>query len=146
MLAILANVEKMKMGVKRKFWLMFILINIFLGLIYLNRFEAKADFITDMENQGSGFVSAGKGEVEEKSKKVVEAVTKEFSNLGQLLTMIGSGVMVAVVSYMGIKYIISPPDKQAALKQQLIGVVVAGVVIFGAYGIWSAVLMVVSNF
>ena len=40
----------------------------------------------------------------------------------------------------------SPPDKQAALKQQLIGVVVAGIVIFGAYGIWSAILSVVSKF
>lgn len=54
--------------------------------------------------------------------------------------------MVILASYMGIKYMVSPPDKQGALKQQAIGLVVAGIVIFGAYGIWSGVLNIVKNF
>ena len=60
--------------------------------------------------------------------------------------MIGAGVYVGVVAFMGIRYMTSSPDKQATLKQQLIGVVVSGIVIFGAYGIWKAVIGVVSNF
>lgn len=67
-------------------------------------------------------------------------------NIGQILTLVGAGTLVAVTSYMGIKYLVSPPDKQAALKQQLIGLVVAGIVIFGAYGIWKAVVNVASQF
>ena len=60
--------------------------------------------------------------------------------------MIGVGVMVAVTTYMGIKYLTAGPEAQAKLKVQLIGVVVSGVVIFGAYGIWSIVLKMAAKF
>lgn len=66
--------------------------------------------------------------------------------LGQILTTIGAGVMVAVITYMGIKYLTSGPEAQAKLKTQLIGVVVSGVVIFGAYTIWSIVVKIAETF
>lgn len=74
-----------------------------------------------------------------------EDVTKDFKSLGQILTMIGAGVMVSIATYMGIKYLTAGPDAQAKLKEQLIGVVVSGVVIFGAYFIWSTVINIASN-
>ena len=52
-------------------------------------------------------------------------VANEFVGIGQTLTMIGTGVMVAVTTYMGIKYLTSGPEAQAKLKVQLIGIVVA---------------------
>ncbi len=127
---------------------MFVVVNLLVGWICFNKFEVSAtDFITKMEKDASSFISSGETEANKKKMgNVTKAITDNFSGLGQLLTMVGAGVMVAVVSYMGIQYIMAPPDKQAALKQQLIGVVVAGIVIFGAYGIWKAVLGVVSNF
>lgn len=133
------------MNIKKKFLLILLIVNIFVALIYLNNFEVRADFISDMETQASDFISVGENKSGDKTN-VISSITTNFTGLGSFLTMIGAGVMVAVTSYMGIKYIISPPDKQAALKQQLIGVVVAGIVIFGAYGIWSAILKVVSQF
>ena len=54
-----------------------------------------------------------------------------------MMSYLGAGIMVAVTSYLGVQYLMSPPDKQAALKEKLIGVVVAGIIIFGAYQIWS---------
>ena len=54
--------------------------------------------------------------------------------------------MVAVTTYMGIKYLTAGPEAQAKLKTQLIGVVVSGIVIFGAYGIWSMVIKIASQF
>ena len=142
------------MKIQKKFLLIFIIVNIVLSFIYLNKFQSRADddddksFIEKMETGASSFISSGQKAADDTDNMsdVTDAVTEEFSGLGQFLTMIGAGVMVAVVSYMGIQYIISPPDKQAALKQQLIGVVVAGIVIFGAYGIWKAILGIVSNF
>lgn len=139
-------VENRKMKLYKKFLLILIVINVLINLSHLS--EVKADFISDMEKSASSFVSKGQEKAEDGNglNGVTNTITKNFSGLGQLLTMVGAGVMVAVVSYMGIQYIMAPPDKQAALKQQLIGVVVAGIVIFGAYGIWKAVLGVVSNF
>lgn len=133
------------MSFLKKFLLTFLVLNIIISVAYLNNFESRADLLSEMEDQASDFMEKGKNKADGLDN-VVTAVTNEFKGLGQILTMIGAGVMVAVTSYMGIMYIISPPDKQAALKQQLIGVVASGIVIFGAYGIWSAILNVVKKF
>ena len=86
-----------------------------------------ASLISEMNSDIEEFKSAGDQNID------VSKVTERFSGLGQALTMVGTGVMVAVIAYMGIKYMTSGPEAQAKLKTQLIGVVVAGVVIFGAY-------------
>lgn len=70
----------------------------------------------------------------------VTSVTSELVPIGQLLSYIGVGVMVAVTGYLGVQYLTSSPDKQGALKEKLVGVVVSGVVIFGAYKIWAWVV------
>lgn len=120
----------------------------FLTILCLSFWNLNCVYAVDLKSldeDSTSFLKAGKdgaGDLE----PVQKAMTENFMGLGQILTMVGAGVMVAVISYMGIKYLVSPPDKQAALKQQLIGVVVAGIVIFGAYGIWSAILRVVSHF
>ena len=69
----------------------------------------------------------------------------EFAGLGKILTTIGAGVLLIVITYMGIKYFISSPEEQAKLKGQLIGVVVSAVVIFGAYSIWKMAVSIFMN-
>lgn len=101
--------------------------------------------LESMEKDAKDFIQKGKDNSGDLTP-VVGTVTDNFQGLGQILTIVGAGVLVAVVSYMGIKYMISPPDKQADLKNRLIYIVVAGIVIFGAYGIWRAILSVVSHF
>ena len=56
-----------------------------------------------------------------------------------MLVAIGSVVLVIVTTIMGIKYIMGGPDKRAQLKQQLVGLVVATIVIFAAQAIWALV-------
>lgn len=104
--------------------------------------NVNAATLSEMESKANAFISAGSSG----TSINYENVTKEFVDLGKILTMIGSGVMVAVVTYMGIKYLTAGPEAQAKLKTQLIGVVVAGVVIFGAYNVWSLVLRIASQF
>ena len=70
----------------------------------------------------------------------ISSFTGPLVEIGQLLTYIGVGLLVAATAYLGVQYIISPPDKQAALKEKLIALVVAGVVIFGSYKIWDSVV------
>lgn len=98
--------------------------------------------LTQMQGDIDEFKKAGQG----KSDFKVGDVTKNFVSLAQILTMIGAGVMVAVTTYMGIKYLTSGPETQAKLKTQLVGVLVAGLVIFGAYFIWKTVINIVSTF
>ena len=98
---------------------------------------------SDIETSATEFINIGKGKAGEVN---TNAITTEFSKIGQMLTYVGAGIMVAVTSYLGVQYLISPPDKQGALKEKLIGVVMSGIVIFGAYKIWSIVIDIVSSF
>lgn len=101
---------------------------------------AEAVTLSDMAGQIDKFKQAG-------SQATVDTTTieTEFASLGKILTTIGAGVLIIVITYMGIKYFISSPEEQAKLKGQLIGVVVSGVVIFGAYSIWKMAVSIFSN-
>ena len=65
--------------------------------------------------------------------------------LSNILTAIGVIVLVAVTIVMGIKYMFATPEEAAKLKQQLIGLVVAGVVILGATAIWKIVYNILNS-
>lgn len=104
--------------------------------------NVKALTLQEMEDKANNFINAGAAN----QNINYNNVTKEFSDLGQILTMIGAGVMVGVTTYMGIKYLTAGPEAQAKLKVQLIGVVVSGMVIFGAYYIWKIVIQIASTF
>ena len=64
-------------------------------------------------------------------------IAGNFSALGNILRFVGIGIVIAATAYMGILYMVSAPEKQAKLKQQLIGLIVSAVVIIGGYYIWS---------
>ena len=81
-----------------------------------------SSLLKNMEEQANSFIT--KGQIN------YDNIAKEFKGLGQILTMVGAGVMVAITTYMGIKYLTAGPEAQAKLKVQLIGVVVSGMVIF----------------
>lgn len=117
---------------------------IFLLLINFNSVKAAGDGATllkNMEDQAHEFINKGSN-----TNIKYENIANEFKGLGQILTMVGAGVMVAVTTYMGIKYLTAGPEAQAKLKVQLVGVVVSGMVIFGAYSIWKIVMLVASQF
>lgn len=87
-----------------------------------------AGLLQKMEEQANGFIQKGQQSAEGNIN--YDNIAKEFKGLGQILTMVGAGVMVAITTYMGIKYLTAGPEAQAKLKVQLIGVVVSGMVIF----------------
>ena len=122
-------------------------IAIFLILINFNYTNAAGDgssLLSNMESQAKNFINKGSEAAE--GNIDYTNIANEFKGLGQILTMIGAGVMVAVTTYMGIKYLTAGPEAQAKLKVQLTGVVVSGMVIFGAYSIWKLVMQVASQF
>ena len=75
----------------------------------------------------------------------LSSIGKDFVDIGSILTFVGAGILVAGVGYLGIMYMISPPERQGKLKQQLVGLLVSGIVIFGAYSIWSILVNILGN-
>lgn len=84
------------------------------------------DFITDGKTASNGIIT---------EDQFAEAIIP----VGQVLVGIATVVIAVVMAIMGIKWITATPEQQAKLKQQLIGLVIAIVVIYGAVGIWTLV-------
>lgn len=130
---------------KNRIFIKIILIIMLIFVLITNIYEVNASsgdsIISEMEGDISKFKAAAEGTSIDTTK-----VTEKFVGLGQVLTMIGAGIMVAVTTYMGIKYLTEGPEAQAKLKTQLFGLIVSGLVIFGAYFIWQLVIKVVSTF
>lgn len=120
---------------------------IFMLVVLFTFFNVDKSYATNgislkkMEEQASNFISTGANQ----STVNVSAIAGNFVSLGQILTFIGAGVLIGVTAYMGIKYLTAGPEAQAKLKVQLIGVVVSGITIFGAYGIWKLVINIASQ-
>ena len=91
--------------------------------------------IKDMDDKAKAFLKQGGDN--QISGLTEGEIASEFLPLGQILVFIASGVLLIVTVIMGIKWITANPEQQGKLKQQLIGLVVAIVVIYGAVGIWS---------
>lgn len=61
------------------------------------------------------------------------------------MVTIATIVVLVVTLVMGIKYITANPEEKGKLKQQLIGLVVSVVVIYGAVGIWTLVQNIMNS-
>ena len=115
-----------------------LVLTIILNFVSIFNYTVQAGTYGEWMDQASGFINKGSTQASGVSTQMDE-ITGSFSEIGKFLTTIGAGVLVAVTTYMGIKYITAGPEAQAKLKEQLIGVVVSAIVIFGAYGIWKLV-------
>lgn len=116
---------------------------VMLFLILSSFYSVKAATLKEMQDKANSFIKKGADNV---GKIDMENAFGEIASIGSILTTIGAGVMVAVVTYMGIKYLTAGPEAQAKLKIQLIGVIVSGMVIFGSYFIWKTVVKVANTF
>lgn len=119
------------------------LILIIINIFNINLYKVEALTLSEMQSETNEFISKGKngsGDIEG------DGIFKDLADMGSILTTIGAGVLVAATLYMGIKYMTASPEAQAKLKQQLIGLVVSGFVIFGSYAIWKIVVTIVEKF
>ena len=118
--------------------IMMILLNVMQG------FTMAAGISWDsITNSAKGFINKGeKNGSNTFSDQDIEDLTVP---LAKILTAVGTIVIIIVIIVLGIKYSMATPDEAAKLKQQLIGVVVAGGVIFGAVMIWRIMYDIMDN-
>ena len=90
--------------------------------------------LSEMSEKAQSWIDTGKGLA---SGVDSGTVSKNIIPLGQALTTIGSVVFISCICLLAAKYMKANPDEQAKIKQQAIGLVLAGIVIFGAFSIWS---------
>lgn len=101
------------------------------------------DLMQNMKDQAISWLDKGK----ELGNNVLPSTTlqNKFIPIGQVLVTIATIVVLVVTLVMGIKYITANPEEKGKLKQQLIGLVVSIVVIYGAVGIWTLVQNIMNS-
>lgn len=65
--------------------------------------------------------------------------------IGQILVAMASVVLVICFMYLGLKYMTAEPSGKADVKQKLIGLVVATVVIYGGMGIFTIIVNLMNS-
>lgn len=89
---------------------------------------------SELQNSAKNFLNRGNGGYIQSGQ-----VSNIFVPMARILLGFGIIVLVGATIIMGVKYMFASPEEAAKLKQQLVGLVVAAVVIFAAAGIWSFV-------
>ena len=62
-----------------------------------------------------------------------------FDSVIGIVQVIGTGIAIIMLMYMGIKYLISAPDEKAKLKNTAIPFVIGAVILFAAVNILAAI-------
>lgn len=110
-----------------------IILSLVVLLVTIFTINAQALSWDSIKSDADKFISAGEKQQLIKSSDMVQKVVP----VGQMLTALGIAVLFGAFLILGIKYMKAQPEERGKLKQQLIGLVLSGIVIFGAYTIWS---------
>ena len=62
-----------------------------------------------------------------------------------ILLVIGMAVAVGIGTVLGIKFLMGSMEEKAQIKESLIPFIIGCIVVFGAFGIWKAVISVGST-
>ena len=89
--------------------------------------------LENIHKTAKNFIKVGENENPVDEKDLQETIVP----IAQILVLAGSIIIAICTAIMAIKYLTASPDQKAKLKVQLVGLVVATIVIFGAQFIWS---------
>ena len=108
-------------------------------LIFAIPIKVQADGFTLDSIFKEGGIWLKKAETESKGMVDEGKITEIMLPIGQFLTAVGAFVLIGAILVLGIKYMMADANSKGKLKEKLIGVVIGGVVIFGAFEIWKIV-------
>ena len=92
--------------------------------------------LQNIKDSGENFISKG-------SASTIISTDEAWNILlpiAQILVGIASVVLVITYMYLGIQYMMADPQGKANVKQKLIGLVIATVVIYGGVGIFTIII------
>lgn len=98
-----------------------------------------ASSLDDMMSDADNFVKEGKIQYSE------EALQGFSSTLFNIFSIIGAAVAVIAGIVIGVKYMIGSVEERAEYKKMLVPYIVSCVVIFGAFGIWKMIIVILEN-
>lgn len=89
--------------------------------------------------QAQNYINSAEPTVSE--EQIIESVVR----IGQILITAAAIIFPIIFLILGIKYFMAGPDEKGKLKTQLIGIITAAVITFGAYTIWKIAYAIINN-
>lgn len=82
-----------------------------------------------------------------KDGKIRTSNLRNVSNdIYNILLSVGTGVAVIAGAMLGLKYMTAGIDEKVKVKESLIPYLISCVVLFGTFGIWKLVVLILKNF
>lgn len=106
---------------------------IFISMIMFN---SRALALSDLKDEADKFIDSGNASAPITTDDAWEILRP----IAQILVGIASVVLVIAYMYLGIQYMITDPSGKANIKQKLIGLVIATVLIYGGIGIFTIII------
>lgn len=111
--------------------------------------QVDSDKEADRSDLSSGTIlSEGKDFIKKGSSQTPikwDEIKKNILPIAHILAAIATVVFMIVGMIMGIKYMISGADERAGIKQKLIWLIIAMVLVYGATGIYNLVVEIMQN-
>ena len=105
-------------------------------IIFIILFSNKVWALQNIKDAGDSFLNKGMTS----APITVDEAWQKLLPIGQVLIAIASIVLVITYMYLGIQYMITDPQGKANIKQRLIGLVLATVIIYGGVGIFTIII------
>lgn len=113
-----------------------ILILIFI-IMQIKTYAIATTNLGDIMERATEFTSAG---------TEMQVDPKELSNIiYNILLSIGIVVAVVTAAILGVKFMIGSAEEQADVKKDMIPFIIGCIVVFGAFGIWKAVVIILKS-
>ena len=109
-----------------------ILVVTFITILFSNKVFA----LSDIKDAGDSFRSQGSTS----SPITTQEAWDTLKPIAQILLAIASVVLVIAYMYLGIQYMITDPSGKADIKQKLMGLVIATLLIYGGIGIFTIII------
>ena len=124
---------------KTKFTIILFLLVIFIQLFFIPNISQADKGINDMIKSGDEFISQGNVLIDkQKLNERQEFIYNSLLTVGIILTVLIGG-------FLGIKFMIASAEDKAEIKQMLIPYVIGCVVIYGAFGIWKIIIIILDQ-
>lgn len=98
--------------------------------------------VDDIIEAGGSFIKKGEQQQQAIQDSQIKTVSDQIYNI---LLAIGTVIAVIIGAILGIQFMVGSMDEKAKVKESLIPFVIGCVIIFGAFGIWKLIAMILQD-
>ncbi len=122
-----------------------VMLIILILFVIFSTVSIRSVYASNFISSGDDFISTGKDEYEQ-NQPIEQAKVRNLSKMiYNILLAIGTAIAVIVGLILGIQFMTGSVEQKSKIKESLIPYIAGCVVLFGAFGIWKLVVLIVEK-